>query len=130
MLSIRQNAEGLPVRIRQLRAFIRVCQLGSMARAAAELRASQPAPELQIRNLEETFGATLVVHSTRGVSPAPEGDLVLAPAHEILDRTHAVSQSIFAWTQGQFGFSQRLHCRPNLPSHRANPAASDLAPSK
>jgi LysR family transcriptional regulator, nitrogen assimilation regulatory protein len=82
------------LRLRQLRSFVRVCQLGSITRAAVELHIAQPALGLQIRNLEEIFGAPLVVRSARGVSPTPEGELVLALAHEVLDRTHAVKKQI------------------------------------
>jgi LysR family transcriptional regulator, nitrogen assimilation regulatory protein len=82
------------VRIRHLRSFIRVCQVGSITRAAADLHIAQPALGLQIRSLEEEFGTPLVVRSARGVAPTPQGEVVLAWAQEVLQRTKQVRQQL------------------------------------
>lgn len=82
------------MRFRQLGSFVRVCQLGSITRAAAELNIAQPALGLQIRNLEAEFGADLIVRSPRGVSPTPAGVLVLAWAKEILKGANMLRREV------------------------------------
>lgn len=82
------------MRLRQLSAFIRVCQLGSITRAAADLNIAQPALGLQIRNLEAEFGADLIVRGPRGVRPTACGELVLAWAHEVLQSREGVRHRV------------------------------------
>ena len=82
------------MRLRQLSAFIRVCQLGSITRAAAELNIAQPALGLQIRNLEAEFGADLIVRGPRGVRPTPSGEVVLAWAQEVLQSREGVRHRV------------------------------------
>ncbi len=65
------------LRLRQIACFVRVCELGSITRAAAELNIAQPALGLQIRGLEHEFGAALVVRSSKGVKPTAAGELLL-----------------------------------------------------
>lgn len=82
------------MRLRQLLSFIRVCELGSITRAAAELNVAQPALGLQIRSLEYEFEAELLVRTSRGVTPTASGELILAWARETLDRTEQVRQRV------------------------------------
>ena len=65
------------MRLRQLACFVRVCELGSITKAAVELNIAQPALGLQIRGLEHEFDAALLVRSSRGVKPTAAGELVL-----------------------------------------------------
>jgi len=73
------------LRLRQLACFVRVCELGSITRAAAEMHIAQPALGLQIRSLEDEFGAELFVRSSRGVSTTAAGEIVLRWAREALE---------------------------------------------
>lgn len=82
------------MKLRQLAAFIRVCQIGSITRAAGELNIAQPALGLQIRNLETEFGAELVTRGPRGVLPTPAGELVLSWARDVLQSQEAVRQKV------------------------------------
>ena len=82
------------MRLRQLLSFVRVCELGSITRAAAELNVAQPALGLQIRSLEHEFGGELLVRTSRGVSPTASGELILAWAREMLQRTEHVRQRV------------------------------------
>ncbi len=82
------------MRLRQLLGFVRVCELGSITRAAAELNVAQPALGLQIRSLEHDFDADLLVRTSRGVSPTASGELVLAWARDMLERTGQVRERI------------------------------------
>ncbi len=74
------------MRIRQLELFVRVCELGSISRAAERLNIAQPALGLQIRQLEHTFGAKLLVRHSRGVAATPAGERVLAMAGDVMAR--------------------------------------------
>lgn len=82
------------MRLRQLLSFVRVCELGSITRAASELNIAQPALGLQIRSLEYEFGAELLTRTSRGVTPTASGELILTWARETLDRTEKARQSV------------------------------------
>ena len=58
---------GRRLRLRDLRVFFAVAQHGSMAKAAAQLRVSQPAVSQVIADLEHALGARLLDRGRRGV---------------------------------------------------------------
>lgn len=60
-------------RIQALRLFVRVVDLGSFSKAAAELGMGQPAATKQVRRMEAQLGARLLHRSTRGVTPTEIG---------------------------------------------------------
>lgn len=73
---------------------MRVCELGSITRAASELNVAQPALGLQIRSLEHEFGADLLVRTPRGAYPTASGEVVLSWAREMLERTDQIRQNV------------------------------------
>ena len=87
------------LRTRQLELFIRVCELGSISRAAEQLNIAQPALGMQIRNLEHEFGAELITRHSRGVQPTPAGDIVLDAARDILRRVQDARAAVKAGPQ-------------------------------
>ena len=74
------------MRLRQLICFVRVCELGSISRAAGQLNIAQPALGLQIRGLEHEFGVDLMVRSSRGVTPTRAGELVLEHSRVLIQQ--------------------------------------------
>ena len=60
-------------RIQALRLFIRVVDLGSFSKAAAELGMGQPAATKQVRRMEAQLGARLLHRTTHGVTPTEIG---------------------------------------------------------
>lgn len=74
------------MRIRQLELFMRVCEFGSISRAAERLNIAQPALGLQIRQLEHAFGAKLIVRHSRGVTATAAGERVLTMAGDVMAR--------------------------------------------
>ncbi len=82
------------MRMRQLECFVRVCELGSISRAAEQLNIAQPALGLQIKNLEHDFGVALLVRSSRGVAPTAAGKILLGWARDILERTREVKKRL------------------------------------
>lgn len=71
--------------LRQLKYFVRVIETANMTRAAEELRIAQPALGMQIKQLEEGLGVTLLTRHSRGVSPTAAGEKLFQRAVEILD---------------------------------------------
>lgn len=82
------------MRLRQLKSFIRACELGTITRAAAELNIAQPALGLHIRNLEIEFGHQLIVRNVRGIAPTAAGEIVLAWARDVLESKEQVRRQI------------------------------------
>ena len=74
------------MRLRQLKCFVRVCELGSISRAAVELNIAQPALGVQIRALEHEFGVELLVRSSRGVTPTKAGELVMEHSRDLIQQ--------------------------------------------
>lgn len=60
-------------RLRSLRLFVRVVELGSFSRAAAELGIGQPTATKQIVRLEQELGVRLLHRSTHDVTPTEIG---------------------------------------------------------
>lgn len=71
--------------LRQLSYFVRVVEAGNMTRAADELRLAQPALSMQIKQLEEELGVSLMTRHSRGVSPTAAGKILLPRAIQILE---------------------------------------------
>lgn len=59
--------------IQTLRLFLRVVDLGSFSKAAAEIGIGQPAATKQVRRMETQLGARLLYRSTHGVTPTEIG---------------------------------------------------------
>ncbi|MDP3256997.1 LysR family transcriptional regulator [Bosea sp. (in: a-proteobacteria)] len=71
--------------LRQLKYFVRVAETANMTRAADELRIAQPALGMQIKQLEEELGVTLLTRHSRGVSLTTDGAKLLPRAIQILE---------------------------------------------
>ncbi|MGE0304369.1 MAG: LysR family transcriptional regulator [Acidimicrobiia bacterium] len=76
--------------LRALALLVSVVELGSLFQAAALHGVSQPAASARLDRLESRLGLRLVVRSTRGCVPTPDGAAVVEWSREILalaDRT-------------------------------------------
>lgn len=71
--------------LRQLKAFLTVCRLGNITRAAQALYVSQPALTRQIQELESLCGCALFERTKRGILLTEAGELLQIRAQEILD---------------------------------------------
>ncbi len=93
--------------IQALRLFLRVVDLGSFSKAAAELGIGQPAATKQVRRLETQLGARLLHRSTHGVTPTEIGWLYYEKckliAHHVEEAT-----SVAALLQTQVQGSLRI----------------------
>ena len=70
--------------LRQLRYFIRIVEMKSLARAAAELGVAQSALGWHLRNLEREMNVRLVDRHSRGIEPTPAGLLLHDRALDIM----------------------------------------------
>lgn len=67
-----------------LRVFVRVSELGSFTRAAAQLGLSKAAASVRVRALEDELGASLLQRSTRVVRLTTDGEQLLARARKLV----------------------------------------------
>lgn len=70
--------------LRQLKYFVRIVELGSVSRAAADLFIAQPALSNQIANLEEELKVKLMARSVRGVTATEAGHVFYRHARAVL----------------------------------------------
>ena len=78
-------------RLRQLRAFCRVVQMGSIVKAAESLDLAQGAVALQVRELEYEMEALLFDRSGRGLSVNPAGERLYKLAEPLARSMDSVS---------------------------------------
>jgi len=71
--------------IGHMRAFLTVARLGSLTRAAAALRISQPTLTVQLRQMEEALGLQLLDRGRHGAAPTAAGRDLLAECERIVD---------------------------------------------
>lgn len=98
----------------QLQYLLQVGQSGSISQAAKSLFVSQPSVSVAISALEEELGFPIFNRTQRGLSPTPEGILVLEYAQRICS-THALLTGISEKTAP----TMHISCNGYLPAHRA-----------
>jgi DNA-binding transcriptional LysR family regulator len=67
-----------------IRAFVHVCDFGSITGAAPELGYSQPGLSQRIQTLERILGKRLLIRGPQGVRPTTAGNAVLPYARMLL----------------------------------------------
>jgi len=77
--------------LRQVRAFLKVAELQSFTRAAAELHVSQSALTVQVKQLEEELGVLLLDRNKRGVTITTAGRDLLGPLQRLLADAEAIA---------------------------------------
>jgi DNA-binding transcriptional LysR family regulator len=71
-------------RLRELIAFVRAAETGSLSRVAHELGVSQPSISRLVAGLEARLGVKLLLRTTRRVAPTDAGRVFLERAQQIL----------------------------------------------
>jgi len=98
-------------RIQGVRLFIRVVDLGSFSKAAAELGIGQPAATKLVARLEASLGARLLHRSTRGVTATEIGQLYYEKcrliAHHV-DEAESVAALMQSQLQGDLRISSSV----------------------
>lgn len=89
-------------RIQDIRLFVRIVDLGSFSKAAAEIGIGQPAATKQINRMEQQLGARLLHRTTHGVTPTEIGLLYYEKCRLIcLHADEASSVAALLQTQAQ-----------------------------
>ena len=86
-----------------------------MTRAADQLNVAQPALGLQIRQLEEDLGSTLLVRHSRGVEPTAAGRMLFERARKILQLVDETRVEMLA-LRGAASETLRLGVTPSIMS--------------
>ena len=71
-------------RLQELSVFVRTAETGSFSRVARELGVSQPSVSRLVANLEARLGVTLLLRTTRRVTPTEAGSALVERARQIL----------------------------------------------
>lgn len=94
-------------RIQAVRLFVRVVDLGSFSKAAAELGMGQPAATKQVARMEALLGARLLHRTTHGVTPTEIGALYYEKCRLIAHHVEE-AESVAALLQSQLQGGLRL----------------------
>jgi DNA-binding transcriptional LysR family regulator len=94
-------------RIQAVRLFLRVVDLGSFSKAAAELGIGQPAATKQVARMEQQLGARLLHRSTHGVTPTEIGALYYDKCRLIAHHVEE-AESVAALMQSQMRGALRI----------------------
>jgi DNA-binding transcriptional LysR family regulator len=89
--------------LRQLRYFVAVAETLSFRRASNLLHVSQPSLSVQIKQLEDELGVSLLRRSKRHVEITRAGEVFLPAAREILLRLKQASAAAFHAESGKAG---------------------------
>lgn len=91
--------------------FLRVAELGSINRAAAEMGMTQPAVSRRIATLEHDLGVALFARDARGVRLTPSGELLLAGAPALMRSASLLRDTLGrqARTQVSVGLPFSMH---------------------
>lgn len=84
------------MRLQHLHLLLTLAQTGSLRASAEALNVTQPALTKSLKQLEEEFGATLVVRMPKGVRLAPAGELLAARAATVVRELERAREEV-AW---------------------------------
>jgi DNA-binding transcriptional LysR family regulator len=94
-------------RLQAVRLFLRVVELGSFSKAAAELGVGQPAVTKQVARMEQQLGARLLHRSTHGVTATEIGALYYEKCRVIAHHVEE-ADSVAALMQSQMRGAMRI----------------------
>jgi LysR family transcriptional regulator, benzoate and cis,cis-muconate-responsive activator of ben and cat genes len=111
--------------VRQLESFVEVAQQGTLTRAAARLRISQPALTRQMHRLERDVGVPLFQRTPVGMSVTAAGAALLPHAKSILGMVGAARD--VARTAAPITESVEVGLAPGLPGSWLTPLLDSVA---
>ena len=80
--------------IKKYEAFIRAVELGSLSKAAVELEYTQSGISHMMQSLEEELGFPLMVRTSSGIRPNPEGEVLLPIIRQLLSTNETLEEYI------------------------------------
>lgn len=90
---------------KQIEYFLRVAELGSINRAAADLRMSQPSLSRWLSILEHEVGAALLIRTARGIRLTDAGEVLAERAGPILRQLQQLRGDIKKRSKSQFNLA-------------------------
>jgi len=110
-------------RLAAMEVFVRVVDSGSFSAAARQIRIGQPAISKTVSQLEHQLGVSLLVRSSRGLSPTEAGQNYYERAKRCIEEANEAelaARGAGAGLSGRLRFSAavtfaRLHIIPRLP---------------
>ena len=87
------------MRLQQLHLLLTLARTGSMRASAEAMNVTQPALTKALKQLEEEFGATLVLRSPKGVRLSPAGEMLAARAATVVREIDRAKEEMAALTQ-------------------------------
>lgn len=100
----------MEISLKMLKSFVEITQEKSISKVADQLYISQPALSLQLKKLEELYGARLLERTMRGVEPTEEGKLLAEYCKKILNLYHQSFEEISNLKKQH----QMIHIEANL----------------
>ncbi len=91
------------MKLDQLNSFVRVVELGTFSAAAEQLRLTQPAVSLQVRELERKLGVRLLERVGKRATPTAAGIELLGYAKQIMDVCKLATDRMGAYERGTLG---------------------------
>lgn len=80
--------------IKKYEAYVRAVELGSLSKAAEELGYTQSGISHMMQSLEDEVGFPLMVRTSSGILPNPEGELLLPIIRQLLSINESLEQNI------------------------------------
>jgi DNA-binding transcriptional LysR family regulator len=117
---------GRRLRLRDLHILSAVVQSGSMAKAAAHLRVTQPAVSRAIGDLEAAVGVRLLDRSPQGVEPTVYGHALLKCELAVFDELRQAIRNIEQLADPTAG-EVRIGCQPVLAATILTPIIEQLS---
>jgi DNA-binding transcriptional LysR family regulator len=90
----------MELEVRHLRVICTIAEAGSVSRAAAALRVSQPGLTAQLHRIERMLGGQLFVRGPNGITPTQFGEMVLARARAVLPTIEELRRATVPGTGG------------------------------
>lgn len=109
------------MKLHQLRIFVAVFEEGSFSAAAQRINATQSGLSMQVRDLEERYGVTLLTRSSTGVRPTEAGRLFYAQATRVL-RASAEAEETLRRISGSATGHIRVGLMPTFTRSVLSPA--------
>jgi len=90
-------------RIKHLHLIVKIAELGSLQKAAAAVRLSQPAATQALSSIETLLGMALFERHARGMRPTLRGQTLIRHAQQALRSTSEMAEAALAFQHGASG---------------------------
>lgn len=103
MNKIHVSQKGMPMSISKFETLAKVCELGSLTKAAEVLGCTQSAVSHTINSLEEQFGFAILTRSRAGVKLTDDGQRIMPSVRGMLNYYEQLNQTVSAIRGLDFG---------------------------